>query len=558
MLVLEAGFTFLAVTMAICWPRMGSRWFAAAERFFTRVARERWAAVLVVGISAAVMRLALLPLQPIPEPFIHDEFSYLLASDTFATGRLTNPTHPLWKHFESFHTIQQPTYMSMYFPAQGLVLAAGRVLFGHPWYGVVLSVAVMCAAMCWMLQGWLPPGWALLGGALAVVRLGLFSNWINGYYGGAVAATGGALLLGALPRMNQRANARDGIILAIGTILLAASRPYEGLLVCGPAAVALFWASRKRLAALGRSLAVPAVLLATAAGMMAYYDKRVFGNALTLPYQTNRAAYASAPVFLWQSPRPSPEYRHRVMHDFYAIWEMHDFRVARTLKGFTGNTIRKLATGVLFFFGFALLAPLVMLRRLFRDRRIRSLIFVSVVFAIGLILNAWFFPHYAAPLTAAVYVLLIQCMRHLRHWSVGESPMGLALLRNMTLACLMLAAVRAYAGPLGIAIPRWPSMWYGTERLGLPRAQVKVQLEKLPGKQLAIVRYSPDHAPFDDWVYNAAEIDASKVVWAREMRAADNAELLRYFHDRQVWLVEPDFKPPRVSRYPSGTEPSAE
>jgi hypothetical protein len=90
-------------------------------------------------------------------------------------------------------------------------------------------------------------------------------------------------------------------------------------------------------------------------------------------------------------------------------------------------------------------------------------------------------------------------------------------------------------------------MWYGTAPLGLPRASVLAQLEAMPGKQLALVRYAPDHAPFDDWVYNAANIDGSKVVWAREMNAKDDLALARYFHDRQMWLVEPDFDPPRVS-----------
>jgi hypothetical protein len=548
LLVLEAGFTLMAGTVALCWPEAGSRWFDKMERLFGRLARRRGASVIAVGAATVLLRLAMLPLEPIPQPFIHDEFSYLLAADTFASGRLTNPTHPLWINFESFHIDQQPTYMSMYFPAQGLMLAAGQVLFGHPWYGVSISVGLMCAALCWMLQGWLPPGWALLGGALAVLRLGLFSNWVNGYYGGAVAAMGGALVLGTLPRMRRRATVHDGMIFAAGAIVLATSRPYEGLLVCAPAAIAIFWAYRQRAFAL-RTLIAPSLLVLIAVGLMAHYDQRVFGNAVTLPYQTNRATYASAPVFLWQTPRPPPEYRSKEMHDFYQIWEMGDFRLARTLRGFVDKTVQKLATAGLFFFGIALLIPLAALPWLFRDSRVRYLLLASAVFGIGLGANAWFFPHYAAPFAAAVYVLLLQCMRHLRQYRPGGRPVGLALVRILPLACLMLAGLRVYAQPLGLAIHRWPTMWYGTAPLGLPRALVAAQLEAMPGKQLAIVRYAPDHAPFDDWVYNAANIDASKVVWARELNPAETETLVGYFRDRQVWLVEPDVTPPRVSRY---------
>ena len=51
---------------------------------------------------------------------------------------------------------------------------------------------------------------------------------------------------------------------------------------------------------------------------MAYYDYRVFGSAFTPPYKINRQTYAVAQHFLWQSPRPEPVYRHRIMRDFYA------------------------------------------------------------------------------------------------------------------------------------------------------------------------------------------------------------------------------------------------
>jgi hypothetical protein len=114
----------------------------------------------------------------------------------------------------------------------------------------------------------------------------------------------------------------------------------------------------------------------------------------------------------------------------------------------------------------------------------------------------------------------------------------------------MLVGLRLFSGPLNFSVPRWPTMWYGTEPLGLPRARVLAKLESYPGPQLAIVRYAPNHAPFDDWVYNAADIDKSRVVWARERETGNSLELLRYFGDRGVWLVEPDCKPPKISPYP--------
>src|SRR5260370_6210749 len=136
------------------------------ERWAGRLARRRTFTVLLMGAAAPLLRLLMLPIVPIPEPARHDEFSHLLASEAFAAGGLTNPTHPMWRHFETFHVDWTRTYMSMYFPGQGLVLAVGRVLFGHPWFGVCLSVGLMCGAIGWMLQAWLPPGWALLGGVL--------------------------------------------------------------------------------------------------------------------------------------------------------------------------------------------------------------------------------------------------------------------------------------------------------------------------------------------------------------------------------------------------------
>src|SRR6202158_2181089 len=211
--------------------------FGYVESRFRQLARRRMLSVVVVGLLLITLRVSLIPVLGIPAPRWNDEFSYLLAADTFSHGRVTNPPHPMWVHFESFHIIQQPTYMSMYPPAQGLVLAVGEPL-GHPWVGQLFVTALMCSALTWMLQGWLPPAWALLGGMLAMLRLGILSYWMNGYWSGSVVALGGALVLGALPRVKKYTRVADAVVMAIGVSLLANRRPYEGLIFCLPIAAA--------------------------------------------------------------------------------------------------------------------------------------------------------------------------------------------------------------------------------------------------------------------------------------------------------------------------------
>src|SRR5882724_1621260 len=158
---IEFGLVLGAVLLAFCLPDMGSNFFISAERIFSGLARKQIFSILVVGLASLGARVALLPILPVPEPHINDEFSHLLLADTLAHGRLSNPPHPMWIHFESFHINHKPTYASMYNPGPAIFMAAGQVIAGHPFWGVWFSAGVMCAAICWALQGWLPPFWAL-------------------------------------------------------------------------------------------------------------------------------------------------------------------------------------------------------------------------------------------------------------------------------------------------------------------------------------------------------------------------------------------------------------
>jgi hypothetical protein len=560
LMMIEGCLTAILVAAAFCWPRLGSGYFSHLERVFRRLARRQGLSVAIVGTSALLLRLAALPLCPIPLPFVQDDFSFLLAGDTFASGRLTNPTPAMWMHFESFQITMKPTYMSMYFPAQGMVLAAGKALLGNPWFGVLCVTALMCAAICWMLQAWLPPSWALLGGILAVLRLGLFSYWINTYSGGgSIAALGGALVLGAFPRFMRTARFRYALLLAVGAIALAASRPYEGILLCLPVAVVLGrWLfvgkNRPAVAVLLRRIVLPSALILAAGASMAYYDYRVFGSPLTPPYKVDRATYAVVPYWVWQAPLPEPAYRHKVIREFYVDYELSYFEKLHTLSGFLLAALSKPLRAVLFFAGIALLPSLIMLRRVLADRRTRFLVICVLVLAAGILLETFLIPHYLSPFTAAFYALGLQAMRHLRLWRPGGAPVGTGLVRFMVTLCFVLAAVRLYAVPLHLGLAQWPgsewtSEWYGPGQIGAARAQVEARLEQLPGKQLAIVRYSPNHSSLDEWVYNAADIDDARVVWAREMDTTHDLELIRYYKDRTVWLVQPDMKPALVSPY---------
>ena len=532
------------VLLAVFTPRLGDRAFSLVESLGAALARRKRFVLLAVPFVAISARLALLPLFPAPILEFPDEFSYLLSADTFAHGRLANPPHAMWVFFETFHVLQHPTYASKFFPAQGSVLALGQML-GHPWIGVLLSMAAMTTAVTWMLQGWFPAPWALLGTVLVLVRFDLFNYWINCYWGGAIAATGGALVLGAFRRLLHRPRWRDSFLLGIGAALLANSRPYEGFLFCLPVAVALaIWLFRQEISVLKTT--APPVLIPAASVLlltvlfMGYYNSQVTGSALLMPEALYTRQYEQTGLFAWQAPDLSLTYQNPQFRELYSTGASKWYR--RSWRDWIHRSWHSCKEWWTFFLGGTLSFPFITLPWLLRDRRMRLFFVQFFCVVVGILAIVYFFPHYAAPLTAVVFALVVQAMRHLRQWKVGDRPVGVALTRVVMLS--VLANVPYYAWTQARQPP-------AAESWNAGRARIVRQLDATPGHHLVIVRYREDHWPSNEWVYNGADIEGAKIVWAREIPGRDLQPLFDYFRDRRVWLLNADVLPAVLEPYTS-------
>ena len=236
------------------------------------------AIVIVISLTASICYAWL---HGMPLPHYHDDFAYVLDGDTFAHGRMSNPTHPMWPHFETMHVLQVPRYISKYPMGQGLIFAAGSLLFGHPLRAVWIIGAAACAAIWWALRVWTTPALALLGGIATAVHPTMV-DWMESYHGGALAALGGALLLGAAGR-----DRRLGAVAAIGVILLAISRPYEGMVFCAAIGIVLI----RRVTPAG------VIIVLAGLALIAFNNRSITGSPFVLPYSVYERQYDPRPEF---------------------------------------------------------------------------------------------------------------------------------------------------------------------------------------------------------------------------------------------------------------------
>jgi len=531
---------------AIAWlyPSLGNRWFRDVEHTLAQFATHRKRAIVSVLVAAIAVRLLLLPWFRVPVPGVADEFSYLLMGDMFAHGRLGYPAHPMWLSFETFCELFFPTYCSVFNPAHGALLALGQLL-GHPWIAVLLSVGALCAALVWALQAWMPARWALLGGIFAILNIAVLSYWMNSYWGGSVAGIAGALVLGAVPRIVRKQRLRDAVLLGIGAGILANSRPLEGFIFCLPFAIALLlWMRRSSSppaeVKFWKVIAPGGAILVVTLAFIGYYNNRLTGDALLMPHMKIWRDYLTSPMFVWERQRPFFHYNNKQIEEIYTVTLPAHY--TRTWAGLWKVSSEKIALYWEVFLWAGAFPILLCVPLLWRDRNGRWFLGVTLLCLTGLFAVTFSMPHYAAPVFCVFYAILVQAFRHLRVLRFRGRPVGLGLSR---------AAVVLLVFQIATAIPEklhHPNAWFSVKG-NEERALVMRKLNSMPGKHLVVVRYGEGHNIDREWVFNAADIDASRVVWAREMSAGQNDRLLAYYADRHVWLVEPEGNPVAVVPY---------
>jgi hypothetical protein len=509
----------------------GIRWIAS---------RPAWAMGLLAALPI-VLRLLLLPHHPVPIPQTSDDFSYLLLGDTLAHFRLGNPPHPMSRFFETVFVLQDPTYSSIYPLGQGIALAVGELIFREPWAGVLLTEGLMCALIYWMLAAWVPATWAFVGGLFAVAEFGPLNQWMNTYWGGAVSAIAGCLMFGAIPRLRATGRVRDGVLAGGGLGLQILTRPFEAALT----GLCVLPAVRRRRGAALLAL-MPALVL------LAAHNRAVTGSWFTLPYSVSRYQYGVPAAFTLQKNIEA----HRPLTREQSL----DLRAQTDVHGpgvdTVGSYLTRLASRIRFY-RFFYLTPLYLALPFFfpalREQRHLWVAASLCGFALGTNFYPYFYPHYIAAATCLFVLISVVGLQRLSWIRVRGIAAGAQAMRLIALLCL--AHVTFWYGlhllgseDLFIASGQYESWDFINFGDAEGRAAIDRRLAAAPGKQLVFVRFGPAHL-LREWIHNAANIDAARVVWALDLGRDENEKLIRYYPDRKVWLIEPDARPPRLSEY---------
>lgn len=560
--------------------RDGSGASGACPSRFTRLLLLRWRpslSIVFCGLLGTMLPAAYGLAIGIREPGVHDEFSYLLGADTFAHGRLTNPSPSLPEFFEAPHILVSPTYASKYPPGQALILALGQRLFGRPIWGVWLSCGLFAASLCWMLLSWTSKPWALAITIAAIATTGVSTYWAQSYWGGMLAACGSALLFGGTRRTIRSPRTIHTLVTAVGVLVLANTRMYEGLLVCVAAAVPLGWwlvrGGRTPLRLKLTRMVLPfAIALLAGGSLMAVFNHAVTGHFSNAPYEVHNAQYMGQGAFLFSELRAPERTPTAHVARFYSDSTHAPERGWRLVEHVVRNIYDRLPATVesalgavdypdggrqpyraLSLWAFAFLIPSL------RSRWAWFCIGTFLAVVAGQSLVWWWFPHYSAPLVPLVLAVVAIALRR-TVWSRDRrdrlrlcSPPVVVVFSGLY---VMVSPVLRVVAPDRTGEARTSGV--GTVSASTPESprlsasMVRRQLESQGASHLVFVDYDDNLTSQDgEWVYNPADLNGARVIFAHDLGAAKNPLLMRVYPERRVWRVHVSRGTTQLSPYPA-------
>jgi 4-amino-4-deoxy-L-arabinose transferase-like glycosyltransferase len=375
------------------------------------------------------------------------------------------------------------------------------------------------------------------------------SQWANSYWGGALAAAAGCLVFGSLPRLQATGRARDAALLGAGLGLHMLIRQFESIFLILVVILYFLPALRKpllKLAGIAALAALPALLLTFV------QNKMVTGSWTQLPEALSQYQYGVPASLTFEAPQvPHRQLTRQQAMDYKMQLSFH--QGAETI----GSYFQRLEYRVRFY-RFFFLPPLYLACIAFfwslREYRFVWVACTLAIFALGTNFFPAFQIHYIAAVTC-LFVLVavagLQQMSRLRirgHSAGQEAAVLIAILCGAHFL-FWYSMHLAEDNDFSLAARRletWDSINHANPARRIFVAQ---ELDKVPGQLLVFVRYLPQHIFQDEWVYNAADIDGSRIVWARDLGTGENEELLRYYPGRTALVLETDFQRPKLSEY---------
>jgi hypothetical protein len=364
---------------------------------------------------------------------------------------------------------------------------------------------------------------------------------MNAFHGGFLPAIGGALVFGAFGRSWRRASFVNGILMGLGLAVLAVSRPFEGVLFSLPMIGVLVWQHRKSFGGLAKIVVPASVLSVVAIAFLAVYFRQITGSPFVTTYQIALKTYGWPMGFAW-----TPPLKIEHTHIEFARYYKFELTERETVDGpidFLEYLTFRVQEYWRFFYGPVLTIPLLFVAGVWRRRRLFFLALSGAVFAV--MLEGPASPHYIAPATVVLVAILVECVRHMRAARVQLSG---ALLMAMGLVLVLRIGAQDLHLPYSQEV-NFQSWCCGLEG-NLNKSRIIRQLEQAPGGHLVFVKAKTNEKNLFQWIYNDADIDASRIVWARDLGEARNAQLADFYHgSRTVWLVDPNVEPAQIIRY---------